>query len=286
MLRIESAEDQDRFMTYSRYQSYALNQVWFAKHRPAEPPVSTSVSHSGGESSLDDVPARVTKDSDRTFKRFVIIASAVILVFVLLVVIQTQGNISGTEFSPTHFQQRDFGFYEIPLIHLQISPIRRTSSTPSTAKFLRQKSLVTAPKGQPTDWHLVKISRGIGGTTYADANLLIDQLLLNPDGDLYWKVWTTDHPKLAAVLWPVIQKLAERELYILMPRLFEIAQTDQNPDQLQAAIDNYLVEQYQELIQDMVAADRVELAKQLLAEAKADYPEDPRWSETLLEAAP
>ena len=46
-----------------------------------------------------------------------------------------QGNISGTEFSPTHFQQRDFGFYEIPLIHLQISPIKRSASTPSTGQI-------------------------------------------------------------------------------------------------------------------------------------------------------
>ena len=285
-LRNESAEDQDRFMTYSRYQSYALNQVLFAKHRPTEPPVSTSVSDPASESPLGDAPVRVTKNSDQAFKRFVIIASAVVLVVVLLIVIQTQGNISGSEFSPTHFQQRDFSFYEIPLIHLQISPIRRSDSSPSTAKFLRMKSLITAPKGKPAYWHLVKISRGIGGTNYADANLLIDQLLLNPDGDLYWKVWTKDHPKLASVLWPIIQKLAERELYILMPRVFEIVQTQQNPDQLQATIDSYLVEQYRELIQDMVAADRPELAKQLLAEAKADYPEDPLWSEILLEAAP
>ncbi len=95
----------------------------------------------------------------------------------------------------------------------------------------------------------------------ADADLLIDQLLLNPDGDLYWKKWSNDHPKLAAVLWPVIQKLAERELYILMPRLFEFAQPDQSPADLQASIDAYLVEQYRGLIADMVAADRIELAQ-------------------------
>jgi hypothetical protein len=248
--------------------------------------VSTSVSNSADESPLGDAPVKTSKDSDRTFKRFVIVASAVVLVVVLLIVIQTQGNISGTEFSPTHFQQRDFGFYEIPLVHLQISPIRRSLSQPSTATLLRQKSLIKVPQGQPAYWHLVKISRGIGGTTFADANLLIDQLLLNPDGDLYWKTWTNEHPKLAAILWPVIQKLAQRELYILMPRLFELAQIDQKPDQLQAAIDSYLMEQYRELIQDMVAADRPELARQLLAEAKADYPHQGLWPATLLEAAP
>jgi hypothetical protein len=248
--------------------------------------VSTSVSQTADKSPSGDAPAKAGRNSDRTFKRFVIAASAVVLGVVLLIVIQTQGNISGTEFSPTHFQQRDFHFYEIPLIHLQITPIRRSTSAPSTANFLRQKSLINAPKGQPAYWHLITISRGIGGTSEADAHLLVEQLLLNPDGALYWKTWSTDHPKLAAVLWPLVQKLAERELYILMPRLFEIAQAEKNPPDLQAAIDRYLVGQYSSLIKDMAAANRMELAEQLLAEAKADYPDDSLWPDTLLERAP
>lgn len=181
---------------------------------------------------------------------------------------------SGKEFSPTHFQQRDFSFYEIPLIHLQITPIKRSGSTPRTATYLRQNSLITPGSGTPTTWHLVSISRGLTGTTPADANLLIDQLNLQIKADEFWRTWSIDHPKRAKAFWNVIQKLALRELYILMPQLFELAQIDQTPQQLQESLDDLLRRQYRGLILDMRAADRDQLADQLLAEAIKDYPHD------------
>ena len=82
-----------------------------------------------------------------------------LLIFVLFIVIRTQGFVSGQEFSPTHFQQREFSFYEIPLIHLQITPIKRSGSTPSTATYVRQNSADHAPYRRPHHWHLVSLSR-------------------------------------------------------------------------------------------------------------------------------
>ena len=207
-------------------------------------------------------------------KRWVAVCSTIVLTFVLFIVIRTQGFVSGQEFSPTHFQQRDFSFYEIPLIHLQITPIKRSGSTPSTATYVRQNSLITPQTGAPTTWHLVSISRGLTGSTPADANLLIDQLKLQTGTNEFWRKWSIDHPQHAKVLWPIIQKLAERELYILMPQLFELAQVDQTPPQLQQRIDDLLRAQYRSLILDMQAADRPELAQQLMAEAIQDYPQD------------
>lgn len=196
------------------------------------------------------------------------------LTFALFIVIKTQGFVSGHEFSPTHFQLREFSFYEIPLIHVQITPIKRAGSTPTTATYVRQNALIRPQTGAPTSWHLVSISRGLTGSTAADANLLIDQMHLQTGGDEFWRKWSIDHPKRAKVLWPVIQKLAERELYILMPQLFELAQIDQTPQQLQLNIDKLLRRQYRSLIQDMQAANRSELAQQLLTEASKDYPQD------------
>ncbi len=202
------------------------------------------------------------------------VCSIIVLTFALFFVIRTQGFVSGQEFSPTHFQLREFSFYEIPLIHLQITPIKRAGSTPTTATYVRQNSLIKPHTGAPASWHLVSISRGLTGSTPADANLLIDQLNLQTGGDEFWRKWSIDHPRRAKVLWPVIQKLAERELYILMPHLFELAQIDQTPRQLQQNIDDLLRGQYRSLILDMQAADRGELAQQLLAEASKDYPQD------------
>ena len=135
--------------------------------------------------------------------------------------------------------------------------------------------MITPHTGTPTIWHLVSLSRGLTGATPADANLLVDQLQLDPGGTDYWTQWSKKHSKKAKVLWPLVQRLAERELYLLIPAVFERAQLEpQTPQQLQQAIDDYLRSEYVLLIQDMRAADRNDLANQLLAEAQRDYPND------------
>ncbi len=178
------------------------------------------------------------------------------------------------EFAPTHFQQREFSFFEIPLFHLQITPIRRSADRLATANYLRVNSLVTTHRGSPTTWHLVSITRGITGATPADAQLLSTQLSLEHGGDQYWRTWSVKHPQHAKVLWPIVQDLALRELYILMPPLFEIAQTEQTPSELQASINARLKREYASLIQDLRGAERNELADQILAEALREYPDE------------
>ncbi|MGB7328218.1 MAG: hypothetical protein WBD31_25305 [Rubripirellula sp.] len=219
------------------------------------------------------------RKDNKTARIWVSIAAGVMLAIVGFLIIRTQGFVSGSEFSPTHFQKRDFRFYEIPLVHLQITPISRSSSTTQAARYLRQKNLIPVVTGPPDVWHLVQISRGLTGATPLDAQLLTDQLELSLGSDAYWEKWSTDHPKMAKVLWPVVQRLAQRELYVLIPRLMEIAQlqsaTDQSPADLQNAIDQYLPEQYASLIVDLREAGRRELADGVRQEATADYPDAP-----------
>lgn len=206
-------------------------------------------------------------------KRWFTVISTLVFILVLFIVVRTQGYVSGFEFSPSHFQQREFSFYEIPLLHVQITPIKRSSATPVTAIYVRQNGLIPIPTGTPQDWQLVSISRGLTGSTPADAQLLVDQLQLGTD-DEYWRTWSKDQPKQAKVLWPIIQDLSARELYILMPPLFELAQIDHTPEDLRAAIDDRLQSEYIQLIQDMRDADRDDLATELLSEAISDYPEN------------
>ena len=197
-------------------------------------------------------------------------------------IIRTQGYVSGVEFAPSHFQIRDFSFYEIPLLQHQITPIHRKIRSSPTATYLRQKSLIPSTAGPAQTWDLVSISRGLTGTTAADASFLIDQLKLGFAGKEYWKQWSIDHPAKAALFWPKIQKLAERELYVLIPALMELVAADStrpggtkqagNTQALQNKIDEYLQDQYLTLIGDMNAAEREPLAAALLAEAQSDYP--------------
>ena len=209
---------------------------------------------------------------NRTFKRWFTVVATIVTLLVVFLVVRTQGYVSGREFSPTHFQQRDFSFYEIPLLHIQITPIKRSSATPATAIYVRQNGLITTPAGTPKYWHIVSLSRGLTGTTPADAGLLMDQMELGSSGDEYWRTWSKDHPQHAKILWPLIQKLSIRELYLLMPPLFELTQVEQTPQELQAKLDERLQRDYVQLVQDMRDADRNDLAETLLSEAIGDYP--------------
>lgn len=237
------------------------------KTSPTGADMSTSVSHSSNQAS------RPKRKGGRFARWWITGASGLIILVVGFLIIRIQGSVSGVEFSPTHFQTREFRFFEIPLLQWQITPIHRSASTPKTATYVRQKGLIPMANGVPQTWHLVSISRGLTGEEPADAGLLVDQMNFSMGKDRYWRKWSVDHPNRATVLWPVVQRLAERELYILMPGLFELAQEDRTPAELSTAIDNYLPAQYSRLIMDLAEAGRGDLAEALLEEARADYPD-------------
>lgn len=198
------------------------------------------------------------------------LVSTVLLGVVLWWVIRTMGYVEGEEFSPTHFRSRQFSFYEIPIIHWQITPIDRSSSTPPAALLVTQRKWVSPPSAPPAIWHLVSLRRGAGETKDADAALLVRQLRLQSDGGPFWSQWSQEHPKLARVLWPTIGTLAQRELYILMPRLLELVRPIDRVDVLQATQLQYLQTQYASLVRDMQAAGQEDLAAALIAEAAQD----------------
>lgn len=174
--------------------------------------------------------------------------------------------------------RRSFSFYEIPLVHWQITPIRRSDDTPPAATYVKTKILKKVPKGSATNWHLVSLSRGILGTTNADANFLLAQLEFSDQdsSDPYWIDWSKQNPKHAAVLWPIIQRLAERELYVFIPMVFATADSGgKSPAELQKAIDEQLAAEYVSLVSDMREAGKMTVAAALLSEAVADYPNHP-----------
>lgn len=204
-----------------------------------------------------------------------IVLIGLVISAIAFLIVSTQGHVRGQEFSPTLFQAREFHFYEIPLLHVQMTPIRRSSATPRAATYVRQNSLIKpATSGSESPWHLVHLSRGVGAEKPADAELLMNQLNLTKAGKPYWRIWSVDNPEHAKKFWPIIQRLATRELYVLMPRLFELAQQAHTPDELKAKIDQQLQSDYVRLIQDLRDADRNDLAEQLRNEATADYPDD------------
>lgn len=214
-----------------------------------------------------------------------VIASIILVVFIGGAILM-QGAVRGTEFSPTHFQTRSFSFQEIPLLHLQLTPIRRSATTATASSYLRANNLIQVPPGSPAQWHLVRISRGVSPSVSADAEILVQYLELSVSNSTYWKQWSVDHPKLAPVLWPRIQRLAQRELYVLMPDLFELAKrTPSSADVFSEQLDRLIRESTLQLAADMKEAGRIELARDLLREGLADFPDDSKL-QAALEALP
>jgi hypothetical protein len=233
--------------------------------------VSTSVSTSAQSRTS-------SAKKNRVIRIWVSVSAAIIICVVLGLVIRTQGFVSGSEFAPSHFVQRSFSFYEIPLVHWQITPIRRRDDTPRAATYVKTKLLKKVPKGTASNWHLVSLTRGISGATNADANFLLAQLEFGDQAksDPYWIDWSKQNPKHAAILWPIVQRLAERELYIFIPMVFATADSGgKSPAELQKVIDDQLAREYVYLVRDMREAGKLTVAATLLSEALADYPTYP-----------
>ena len=216
----------------------------------------------------------------------VTITGSLIIIF-LAGIVFFFGQVQGREFAPSHFEIRQFSFTEIPLLRLQITPIRRVSESSVLQRYLNTSSLISRPAGQPTDWHIVELTRFGVSTEPADAKLLTDFLSIPYRGfamqsDHYWHQWSILHPKHAAVLWPQIQKLAERELYLLIPDVFQIADADpqattESVDAMRERLREFLITSYASLIDDMRAAGMDDVAESLRQEAAVDYPDEARF---------
>ncbi|XZE54053.1 hypothetical protein SH139x_005839 [Planctomycetaceae bacterium SH139] len=227
--------------------------------------------------------------ADRARKRRAIkmsLISGFILLAVLGIVTWLGGRVRGVEFAPTHFTQREFVFWEIPLVHLQVTPIRRKTVSTPTINLLRSKGYLQIPSGTPENYHLVEIQHGyFSQTQVADAEILVKYLQLANSGSPIWETWSRDNPAAAAVFWPVIQRLAERDLYLLIPDLFAIAAQETSGPVLSAAIDTHLQAAYQSLAEDLLAAGHPPMAAAVLRDAQTDFPRNPLFPE-MLESLP
>jgi hypothetical protein len=193
------------------------------------------------------------------------ILGAGLAVFVLTV---TFGAVRGTEFSPQLFERRSYAFYELPLTGIQVTGIRRKDETQAAELFITSNKYITLPAaGAKEDWHIIT---GLRGTRQSkgDAGILM-QYLDAKDGDdyHYWVKWSEEHPKLAAVLWPAVQKLAEHELYIFVPDLFDLSRSIEDPIKLRQELDRMVASKLLFLGKRLAGRGDQELARQVLEEA-------------------
>lgn len=142
------------------------------------------------------------------------------------IVIGLFGRVQGVEFCPQKFTLQEFSYYQVPLLGWQITPVTFSPSGRGNGPlsgYLRQQKLLGKVASE-LRWDIVQIFSAGTANQAGDAEILV-KYLEQPGavGTENWLAWTknTEHAELVRVFWPVIAKLADRELYILMPDLFD-----------------------------------------------------------------
>lgn len=197
--------------------------------------------------------------------------AAVFLVATLLF-----GLNAGEEFSPDTFSRRTFYYYEIPLIGIQVTPIVRKDQTSPLASYLRRKGLLKSNRTSQNRWDLVQASRSGKEGFRGDAEILCSYLdAVDADGACHWQTWSDENPKLAAILWPLVARMAHEKLYIFVPELIDLAGSASKPDELKRQLDASLAGQYRRLAEIHQQQGDHETAADLLARSLEYNPDDP-----------
>ena len=157
------------------------------------------------------------------------------------------GGVAGTEFNPQTFDRRMFGFYEIPLVRLQVTPLWRVENNGEVEQLVIAQSYVKPEPGAPETWHLISLVRRNSRQPPTDVQVLARYLdAKDEDGDSYWAGWSLKHPEMAAIFWPEVARLARLEQYILLPPLFELARNAEEAKAFQSHLKQLQTRQLQE----------------------------------------
>jgi hypothetical protein len=213
------------------------------------------------------VPART---ETAWWKRLLIGAAVVLaLVFLFSAPLIRYGAVVGEEFSPNDFHRRSYHYWEIPFLHFQLTPLRTQDETNDLERHLVQNKVIAKGKSAKPRWDLVSVRRGESEAPPGDAAILCRYLDQTTDeGELIWLAWTKKEPQLAAVLWPAVAEAARRELYLLTPDLFHLAQQANSAEQLKQSLARRLAARYEQLARVQQKLGRNELAAELLKAAR------------------
>lgn len=157
------------------------------------------------------------------FGAFLLMILAAVGTLILLIF----GRCTGEEFSSTDFSRRTFYYFRIPLVKFQVTPLVRTDKSSVLVNYLQTNQLI--PQGKKK-WKLA--SHRVGGSHPYEADELILARYLeqrNNGYDLRWLKWSQNNPKLARAFWPIVWRVANEDLYVLIPELFQLARYSPDP---------------------------------------------------------
>jgi tetratricopeptide (TPR) repeat protein len=177
------------------------------------------------------------------------------------------GSVSGEEFAPDTFQRRSYRYYELPLLRIKVTPVRRTTITPELAEVLTDKGYLTTTT-PPRRWDLVLSRRNGRFWQDGDARILCQYFdAYASDEAAFWLAWTSKNGALAKVLWPEIAKLARGDLYLLVPPLFQAAANATDAAAFRRDLDRVLARSYEQLAVTESKLTNLETAIRFYSEA-------------------
>lgn len=225
-------------------------------------------------STAPSVPSRpVASQRSRLANILLAVGCVVIFLLVMTVITLLFGRVSGEEFSPSDFKRRSFHFYELPIVGIQIWPMQRFDSTSDVESDLVANKLIVVSTPTTPRWDLVHGARG-ASLIEGDAAFLCHYFdLRSRTYTLAWGDWNNKHPELAKILWPMIQKLAEQELYSFMPDVFNLAETASDPTAFQSDLNMLVAQTYYDFGLYQQQNARHAAAVELIGEAMKLAPE-------------
>lgn len=156
---------------------------------------------------------------------------AFIAIVVFLFVVGIYGQVAGEEFSPQKFTMRRFSYAQIPLLRIQVWPVKFSNvntTEDALAQYIRRSTrtnnVASRIRRSPARWDIVTL-REAGSDEYRGDASILTNYLQQPGavGLESWLDWTKANPKLAGELWAVVMELANADLYVVVPDVLEAA---------------------------------------------------------------
>lgn len=148
------------------------------------------------------------------------------------------GQDRGWEFSPQTFERRTFFRFRIPLVDLQLGPTFRGARIPAWNGDFQVQGWLPSQPNTPENWHVIRQDR-LSPPPLCDPEILRAYLGQDQLNDP-WRVWSREHSALAKVLWPIVAEAAGKELYYVIPDLFDAAKKGNDPDNLRIVLRRFL----------------------------------------------
>ncbi|XZE21266.1 hypothetical protein SH449x_001165 [Pirellulaceae bacterium SH449] len=126
--------------------------------------------------------------------------------------------VSGEEFCPQTFQYRTFYYRRVPRINKIVSAtILSPQSLPVSSAVLQHVQRLPGER-----WDVVTVTEGFRSEVRSP-KILIDALTCTTSSGTFWDAWSKEHPELAKLTWPLVQRAALADSYDLIPTILEQA---------------------------------------------------------------